>query len=109
MTVGERIRIRREELGITQEELAIKMGLKGKSSISRIESAGDIISTKNVVKYADALYTTPAYLMGWSDEVIHSDLQDEILLYCTKLNDLGISKLLERAEELSLLDKYRRM
>lgn len=106
MNVGERIRIRREALGMTQEDLALKMGLKGKSSISRIESAGDIISTKNVAKYAKALGTTPAYLMGWADKTSDENIRDEIVYYCQRLNDLGIQKLIERAEELTEIPKY---
>ena len=67
MTVAGRIKARREELNITQEELAFKLGLKGKSSVCKIESSGDNISTKSIRRYAEALDTTIAYLMGWDD------------------------------------------
>lgn len=64
-TVGDRIRYIREERGISQEELAKKLGLKDKSSVCKIERAGDNVSTKSVCKYAEALNTTPSFLMGW--------------------------------------------
>lgn len=37
MEFGERIRKRREELGLTQEEVARLAGYSGKTAISRIE------------------------------------------------------------------------
>lgn len=65
MTVADRIKARREELNMTQEELALSLGLKGKSSVCKIESSGDNISTKSIKKYAKALNVSIAYLMGW--------------------------------------------
>jgi transcriptional regulator with XRE-family HTH domain len=68
MTVADRIKFKREELDITQDELAKKLGLKGKSSVCKIESSGDNISTKSIRNYANALGVTIAYLMGWESE-----------------------------------------
>lgn len=64
----ERIRIRREELGLSQEELAKKMGYKSRSSINKIETGENDIPQSKVKQFAIALDTTIAYLMGWSDE-----------------------------------------
>ena len=36
-TIGANIKRRREELGITQEELSKRLGFKSKSSINKIE------------------------------------------------------------------------
>ena len=41
MTIGQRVKIRREELGMSQEELAKKIGYKSKSSINKIELVTD--------------------------------------------------------------------
>ena len=62
--IGKRIREKRESIGMTQEELAAKLGYKNKSSIAKIEiGANDIVQSK-VVEFAKALDTTVAYLMG---------------------------------------------
>lgn len=68
MTIGERIKLRREELGITQEELAQKLGYKSRSSINKIELGGNELTQRKIKAIALALKTTPAYIMGWTDE-----------------------------------------
>ncbi len=67
MTIADRIKLRREELGMSQDELATKIGTKGRSGISRIENSGDDVTMKNVIRIATALSTTPRYLMGYED------------------------------------------
>lgn len=67
MTVGERIRQRRIELNMTQEELAKKAGYKSRSSINKIENSRDLPITK-VKKVAHLLDCSPSYLMGWEEE-----------------------------------------
>ena len=69
-TAADRIRERREELGITQEQLAERMGFKGKSSISKIESSGGSVTLKTIEKAAKALNCSTHYLMGWTDSTI---------------------------------------
>lgn len=66
MKVGERIKRKRESLGITQQELADRLHLKDKSSISRIESGDPRLET--VEKVASALNCSTAFLMGWEKE-----------------------------------------
>ena len=65
MDIYQRIRNRREELGMSQDDLAQKMGYKSRSSINKIEMGLNDISQSKVVAFAEALDTTPAYLMGW--------------------------------------------
>lgn len=67
MTIGERIKIRREQLGLTQEEVAKKCGYKSRSSVNKIELSRSLPLSK-VELMARALETTPAELMGWTDE-----------------------------------------
>lgn len=70
--IGKRIKEKREQQGITQKELASKLGYKNKSTIAKIEAgANDIVQSK-VVEFAKALNTSVAFLMGWSDEQISS-------------------------------------
>lgn len=65
--IGKRIKEKREILGMSQEDLAQKLGYKNKSSIAKIETGiNDIVQSK-VVEFATVLHTSVAYLMGWSD------------------------------------------
>lgn len=63
-----RIRQRREALGLSQEELANKMGYKSRSSINKIEMGENDIPQSKIKQFAIALDTTPAYLMGWEED-----------------------------------------
>lgn len=67
MTIGERIKYVRELKGISQEQLAKQMGYSGKTSISKIESAGDSLTTKTITRFANALGCTESQLMGWHE------------------------------------------
>lgn len=69
MTVGDRIKIRRKELGLSADELAKKLG-KNRATIYRYES-NDIenLPVGILEPLAKALQTTPSHLMGWDDEV----------------------------------------
>jgi repressor LexA len=68
MTIGERIKNRRKELGLTVDEVAERLG-KNRATIYRYES-NEIESLPSPVlePLADVLLTTPAYLMGWGDD-----------------------------------------
>ena len=65
MTIGERIKERRIQLGMSQEELAHKLGYKSRSSINKIELGGQNLTQKKIKAIAEALETTPEYIMGW--------------------------------------------
>lgn len=68
MGIGDRIKSRREELGLSQDELAEKMGYKSRSTIAKIEKGVNDVAQKTTVKFAEALNTSVAYLMGWNEE-----------------------------------------
>ena len=65
-TIGRRIRERREELGLSQDELSIRSGFKSRSSINKIELGQRGLAATRIKPIADALETTPAYIMGWN-------------------------------------------
>ena len=67
-TVGENILRMRKHLGLTQEELAKRMGYKSKSTINKIELGINDIPQSKIVQFAEVLGTTPAHLMGWNEE-----------------------------------------
>ncbi len=66
-TIGERIKSRREELNLSQDELAKKLGYKSRSSINKIEMDSRNLTQSKIKAIADALETTPTYIMGWED------------------------------------------
>lgn len=68
MTIYERIRAKRQELGLSQDELAKKLGYTSRSTINKIESGLIDISQSKIVSFAEALHVTPAYLMGWDEK-----------------------------------------
>lgn len=68
MTTAERIKQRRLELGLTQLEVAKRLGLTSKAAVCKVEKQGDDVTLKSVEKFAHVLHCAPAYLMGWSDE-----------------------------------------
>ena len=62
--LSSRIRQRREQLGLSQEELAARMGYRSKSSITKLEKGINDLPRAKLEELAAALDTTPAWLMG---------------------------------------------
>lgn len=77
MTVGERMKGRRKQIGMSAEEVAIQLGLSP-STIYRYEN-GDIekMGIDKLEPIASALHTTPAYLMGWTDDWYDYDTDED--------------------------------
>lgn len=69
MKIGERIKYRREELGLSQDELARRLGYRSRSSINKIEKDASGLPQTKIVAIANALQTTPSYIMGWEEEI----------------------------------------
>lgn len=69
MDMGEKIKFLRMENDMTLEELGNKVGV-GKSTVRKWET-GMIANMKRdkILKVAEALNTSPAYLMGWDNNV----------------------------------------
>ena len=68
MKLYENIKRRREELHMTQGDLAGKTGYADKTMISKIEKGVIDLPQSKIQLFADALRTTPRDLMGWADE-----------------------------------------
>lgn len=68
MNIGERIKSRRKELHMSADLLAERLG-KDRSTVYRYEN-GDIenLPIDIVRPIAEALETTPDYIMGWNKE-----------------------------------------
>ena len=68
--IGKRIALRREELGLTQDELADLVGYKSaskRSTIQKIESGRSGVKQSMITKFATALQTTKEFIMGWDE------------------------------------------
>lgn len=67
MNIGERIKQRRKEIGLSAEQVAEKLGV-APATVYRYES-NDIANMRidKLEPIAKALNTTPAYLMGWEE------------------------------------------
>lgn len=100
MTIGERIKKRRLELGLSVDDIAKKLN-KNRATIYRYES-NDIenFSITILEPLAQVLNTTPAYLMGWEDKrsdagshakvrMIMDNQFIELFSYWEALNDDG--------------------
>lgn len=113
MNIGDRIKARRVQLGLSQEELAAKLGYKSRSTINKIELGVNDITQSKVSAIAKALDTTSAYLMGWDDEQPLSvsaeglsDIKRELIEKIYAMDDETVAALNRIADQvLSLRDK----
>lgn len=85
-TIGSRIRNRREELGLSQDELGRRLGYKSRSSINKIELDQRNLTQSKIKAIADALETTPSYIMGWENQNPY-EIPDEENPYELELRD----------------------
>jgi repressor LexA len=103
MTIGQRIKQRRKDMKLSADELASRIG-KNRATIFRYEN-GDIenLPLDVLELIAEALETTPQYLMGWeevqknndaiADIVVKLRTDDEFLELVKTLNSLDKEKI----------------
>lgn len=75
--IGQRIKQVREALGMTQAELARRMGYSARSTINRIENGSQAFPMKKLDKFAQVLDVTPAFLAGFTEADIPEGLTKE--------------------------------
>lgn len=68
-TLAERIRTKRLELGLSQAELAEKVGYTSRASINKIEKGLVDVPRSKLFAIAKALHVSPAWLLGFPDEL----------------------------------------
>lgn len=78
-SIGDRIKQRREELGMSQEELALKVGYTGRSAINKIEVGRTDVRRAKIKPIANALNVSVSYLMGWEEENNNDAIADIII------------------------------
>lgn len=68
MTIYDKIKFLRENLGLSQQELAERVGFKTASAVNKIELGLRDINQTKILAFAKALGTTPGYLLNDEDE-----------------------------------------
>lgn len=68
MTVGDRIKLQREVMNISQTDLANKVGISKQTLYKYEKNIVTNIPSDKIEKIADALSTTPQKLMGWKED-----------------------------------------
>lgn len=97
--VGERVKEMREKRGMSQTELAFKLGYKDKTSICRIENGLSDIPRSRLPQFAEALGVDPMYFVSAQSEPFHYDF------YIPDL-DLTIIRQVEEAGKMDKLVAY---
>lgn len=72
------IKRRRQQLKMTQTDLALKMGYADKSMIAKIEKGNVDLPQSKILAFANILETTPGELMGWDYEAEPTETVDNI-------------------------------
>lgn len=80
MTIGERIKARRNELMLSQRDLCEKMGYSNHSTIGKIEAGKVDIPQSRIVQFAEVLGVSVAYLMGWEEVQQKNDTLADIVI-----------------------------
>lgn len=93
MSIGDRIKQRRLELGLTLEDIGKALGVN-RSTVKRYEDGKTQRIPQNTVeKLAEILQTSPEYLMGWdTDAKIGSAVDGEILSIAREMQKLPDDK-----------------
>ena len=101
--VGQNIAAARKRAGITQEELASRVGYKTKSAINKIELGIRDLPQKKIAAFAQALGVTPGHLMGWDAEQEPEELAG---IAAQVLLDPDLLAMVEQYLALSEADQY---
>ena len=88
ISIGARIKGRRESLNMTQAELGMKVGYTSRSSINKVELGLVDLPQSKIVAIANALDVSISYLMGWEEKT-----EDKSPLDFAELEKYGIMPL----------------
>ena len=91
MQFGEKIKARREELGMTQDELAKKLGYRSRSTINKIELGINDIGQSKIIAFAKALNTTTSYLLDDCETEISSVIKLKLINLEQRRKELGLT------------------
>lgn len=74
--MGDTIKMYRQSLGLTQDELARRVGYSHKGIITKIEHGTIPFPTKRLEAFANALNTTPEVLLNFDSDAYKSDIYE---------------------------------
>lgn len=117
--IGLKIKKLRENMELSQSQLAEMVGYKDKTSIAKIEAGKVDLPQSKILAFSKALNVTPADLLDFdlcitnNNNVIYIETQSNqsnfvnlIQAYFNKLNDKGIKEAAKRVEELTYIPEY---
>ena len=118
--IGLKIKKLRENMELSQSQLAEMVGYKDKTSIAKIEAGKVDLPQSKILAFSKALSVTPADLLDFdlcltnNNQVIYiettksnpSNFINRIQSYCNKLNNKGIEEAAKRVEELTYIPEY---
>lgn len=105
--LGSRIKYLRELKGMTQQELAEKVGFKTASAVNKIELGLRDINQKKIMAFAQALDVSPSYLIGVPVAPRQDIDEQNLISMYRKLNQTGKMKAIEFIEDLVSIEKYK--
>lgn len=108
MSIGQKIKQRRTELGWSQRELSDRMGYNNHSTITRIESGKVDVPQSRIVKFSEVLGVSIAYLMGWDKQIQIEIKEDPVNLAELHFEMIADKDLTEIYEDLKFLDAGQR-
>ena len=111
MTIGDRIKAHRKALGFSADYLAERLNIS-RATVFRYEK-GEIekIPVDMLEPLAQILNTTPANLMGWTEDkglVASKAKEEKLLSNFNQLNVAGQDKIIEHTEELLEIPRYQK-
>lgn len=96
--IGQKIKERRLELGLTQLELAQKMGYKSRAAICKVEKGEDNITSDRITRFAKALECSESYIMGKEEPKNTGAFAGNVMDFNVRI-----------AEDKQLLDRYHNL
>lgn len=96
--LGVKIKNRRIELNMTQDELANKVGYTNRTTICKIESGKNDIPRNKLLKFAEALKVPPNYLFDERSKSLESGF-DSLKRYMIEQDPAGVNKILNAWED----------
>lgn len=112
--IGDKLKQRRTELKLTQQQLAEMVGAK-KNTISNYECGISSPNEDTIITLMDALQCDANYLFDYKEPTqnnafapVSTENEKKMLKFFREFNEEGQEKLLNEAYDMSQLDRYKK-